>query len=298
MSLVCFLLVLSLISHAQDSTNKYKGIVLSSVVIADMNKGFDIDKFIERIKKDTTFYKAFKSISLFSCTQYNDIAFFDKKGDATAYYNSISKQTYDGRCREMQNSNERFSKDYFKKKNEPRFITAQFYHKLFMINEKQCNENDIVGTGISSSENNRIHQLKKLIFKPGESISGVPGVGSKVGIFEESRKEQYYFSLGKELYNGDWCYIFKANPKKGFKKSNVINYLNTWIRISDNAIVRRNYSLSYRTLFYDFDVEMKVKLKTIRKKLVPYEVYYKGNWHFVGKKRERAAFSAILTDFQ
>jgi hypothetical protein len=272
--------------------------MLSSVVIAVMNKGFDVDKFISRVQHDSTFYKAFKSLSLISCTQYNDIQFFDKRHNKTAFYNGISKQMYDGKCRTMKNSNEQFSKNYFKKKNEPRFVTGQFYQKLFMIDKKRCNENDIVNGEISSSGNNRINQLKKLIFKPGESISGVPGVGSKVGIFEKGRKEQFDFRIRKELYNGDWCYVFSASPKKGFEKRNVINYLHTWFRVKDKAIVQRKYSLSYKTMVYDFDVKMDVKLKTLSKKLYPFEIYYKGNWHFLGKKRENAEFTTIITDFK
>lgn len=297
MSWFFFLCFLGLGVQAQDTIKEQNGVLLSAVVIADMNKGFDVDKFITRVRKDSTFYKAFKSLSLVSCTQYNDIEFFDKKGNRTSFYNSVSNQVYKNSCRTMTNHNIKHSKNYFKKKNEPRFITAKFYHKLFMLDKKRCNENDIVGGEISSSNNNRIDQLKKLIFKPGESINGVPGVGGKVGIFEKGRKKQYIFTLDKVLYNGDWCYLFKAKPKAGYLKNNVINYLDTWIRISDHAIVRRNYSLSYSTMLYDFNVEMKVKLKTTSKKLVPYEVLYKGDWHFVGKKRERANFACILTDF-
>lgn len=272
--------------------------MLNSILIDDIKNGFDIDKFIGRIQEDSTFLKAFKSMSLLSYTQYNDIQFYNRKEKKIAYYNSISEQAYDGTCRTMNTRNIKKSKNYFKRKKEPRFTTAQFYHKLFLIDRKVCNENDIVGGKLQPNENNRINQLKKLVFKPGEPISGVPGVGSKVGIFKNGRKEQYDFSLDKEMYNGEWCYVFRAKPKKKYAKRNVINYLNTWFRISDYSIVQRNYSLSYKTLVYDFAVDMRVKLKTIGEKLIPYEVYYKGNWHFLGKKRENAEFSAILTDFK
>ena len=136
-----------------------------------------------------------------------------------------------------------------------------------------------------------------MVFKPGESISGVPGIGQKMGIFEKGRKEQYDFSLDKEFYNHEWCYVFRARPKPQFSKKNVINYLDTWFRVKDFAIVKRNYSLSYRTLVYDFDVEMKVKLKRYKSLLLPYEILYTGNWHVAMKDRERCDFSVILTDF-
>ena len=292
------LCIFSLKIQAQDTSKLYHGYELSPVVIADINKGVDLNKFIVKMQNDSTFYKAFKSLSLVSCTQYNDIRFYDKKRNKIAFYEGISKQKFDGKCRTMTNSNERFSKKYFKRKKEPRYITSSFYHKLFMIDKKRCNENDIVNGKISSSNNSRIDQLKKLIFKPGTSIQGVPGVGRKVGIFEKGRKGQYNFSIRKVKYNGDWCYEFRARPKEKYKNNNVINYLHTWFRISDYAIVQREYSLSYKTLMYDFSVDMKVKLKTFKNKLLPYEVYYKGNWHFVAKKRERAEFTTIITDFK
>lgn len=297
-SFVAFLLFITQILVAQDSNKLYQGYVLNSVLIDDIKNGFDIDKFIQRIQDDSTFYKAFKTMSLMSYTQYNDIRFLDKKGERSSYYNSISEQEYDGRCRIMKTKNIKHDKNYFKNKNEPRFITAQFYHKLFLISKKKCNENNIVNGKLDANENNRINQLKQLVFRPGQPISGVPGIGNKVGIFTDKRKEQYDFSLDKEIYNGEWCYVFRAKSKDAYQKQNVINYLNTWFRVKDYSIVRRNYSLSYSTLVYDFDVEMKVKLKTIDDKLIPYEVYYKGDWHFFGKKRERAEFSSILTDFK
>ena len=293
-----FLLLCCQQVKAQDSSKKYKGYVLSSVVIADLNNGFDVDKFITRVQRDSTFYKAFKTLSLVGFTQYNDIRFYTKSGKTKDYYSSISRQEVDGKCRTMQNSDEKYSKGYYTEKGKPRHITSKFYERLFMIDEKTCGEDNIVNGKLSADENKRINQLKELVFKPGESIQGVPGVGAKVGIFEDERKEQYNFSIEKVLYNGDWCYVFKAAPKKEFEKNNVINYLNSWVRIKDKAIVQRKYSLSYKTLLYDFNVQMDVKLKTLKDLLVPYEVYYKGNWHFLGKKREIAEFTTLITDFK
>lgn len=285
--------------QAQDTLTEYKGLMLSSVLVADINNGFDVDKFIQRVQYDSTFYKAFKSLSLVSLTQYNDIVFLDKNDEPEAFYNSISIQKRRDNCRSIKNQNETFSKNYYKKNSRtPRYTTADFYHKLFLFEDTICNEDNIVNGQLSASENRRVNQLKKLVFKPGESISGVPGIGGKVGIFEEGRKEQYNFSLEKELYNGAWCYVFRARPKDRYHNRNVINYLDTWFRVKDQAIVKRNYSLSYKTLFYDFDVEMKVKLKAFQNLLLPYEILFDGNWHVATQDRERCRFSVLLTDFE
>ena len=120
-------------ASGQDTTKEYNGIMLSPVLIADMENGFDVDKFINHIQKDSTFYKAFKSLSLISLTQYNDIAFYDKKGNKEAYYNSISLQKKQGDCRKIRILNQKHSPNYFDKNGDPNFVTAEFYHKLFFV---------------------------------------------------------------------------------------------------------------------------------------------------------------------
>src|SRR5882724_751336 len=58
-----------------------KMISLSEVVIrTDLN----VAKFIERVKNDTTFYKAFRSLHLLSFSAWNDIRINDKKGKLKA----------------------------------------------------------------------------------------------------------------------------------------------------------------------------------------------------------------------
>lgn len=74
----------------------------------------------------------------------------------------------------------------------------------------------------------------------------------------------------------------------------MINKLNTWFRISDNAILARDYSLSYRTLVYDFDVDMNVKLKQVGKDLVPFEIRYIGDWKVAFKGRGKSQFYCII----
>jgi hypothetical protein len=100
------------------------------------------------------------------------------------------------------------------------------------------------------------------------------------------------------VYNEEACYVFKAIPKKEEKENVVINELKTWFRVSDYAIVARDYSLSFKTLLYDFDVAMQVKLKPIKTYLVPYEIHYRGNWHVFSRPREIATFTSIFTDFE
>ena len=275
----------------------YQGIELDAAIVKAVREGFDIDGFINKVKFDTTFYKAFKTLHLKNFEMYNDIEILDNKGDVKASYNSIGKQVYEKKCRSMTLKNEKVKGNYFDKKREYNYLTAQLYADLFFTKGKKCNENNIVGNGIVKDNDKHKDQLKKLIFMPGSKVNGVPGVGEKVAIFDNDEREKYKFTLEMKMLGNENCYVFSAKPKPGYEKKVVINKLNTWFRISDNAILARDYSLSYRTLVYDFDVDMNVKLKQVGKDLVPFEIRYIGDWKVAFKGRERANFTALFTNF-
>src|SRR5258706_3191068 len=58
-----------------------KLITLSEIVI---NNKLNVPSFIERVKNDTTFYKAFRTLHIIGFTALNDIRIVDKKGDIKA----------------------------------------------------------------------------------------------------------------------------------------------------------------------------------------------------------------------
>lgn len=276
----------------------YKGLELDEVMIKEVRKGFDVKLFIDKIKADTTFYKAFKSLRLLTYNMYNDIQVEDKKGDTKASLNSVTRQVRKNKCRTMSVKSEKVTGDFYTQKGDYNYYTAKLYAHLFFTKGEICNENNVVGNKVYSGSQKYEEQLRILIFNPGQRIRGIPGIGDNVAIFEEPTVNKYNFRLTKQDYNGEQCYVFTALPKKEHASGVVINELKTWLRTSDYAIVARNYSLSFRTLFYDFDVVMKVKLKTTSGYLVPYEVDYSGNWHALTKPREIVKFIAIFTDFE
>lgn len=282
-----------------DTKNKvYQGLELDEVMIKAVQQGFDVKAFINRVRQDTTFYKAFKSLHLVRFTQYNDIQVEDKKDETKASLNSVTKQDRQNGCRTMKVVSEKTTGDFYNKKKEYNYYTAKLYAHLFFTNGKVCNENNIVGNGVYKGSRKYEEQLRVLIFNPGQRIKGIPGIGDNVALFDEPTVSKYDFKLSRREYNGVECYIFTASPKSDYRNKVVINELKTWFRASDYAIVARNYSLSFRTLVYDFDVDMKVKLKKAGNYLVPYEVNYRGNWHALTKPREIVKFTAIFTDFE
>jgi hypothetical protein len=119
-------------------------------------------------------------------------------------------------------------------------------------------------------------------------------MGDKAAIFEPDVDKMYDFKLLSEMHDGVECYVFKAIPKKEYADDVVYNELTTWFRKTDYAIVARDYSLSYKTLVYDFDVRMKVRTMLVNGKLLPQYIAYDGNWHVFSKKRERVRFTTTI----
>ena len=81
---LAFVLAFSLSCAAQDTTGVEalgKETVLSEVVIRN---GFDVNRFLQRIKNDTTFYKAFRTLHILGFTSFNDIRMLDGDGKIKA----------------------------------------------------------------------------------------------------------------------------------------------------------------------------------------------------------------------
>ncbi len=229
----------------------------------------------------------------------NDIKAFDKEGALTASLHSNTKQNINKGCRTTEVLDQKTTGDFFKRNGDYNYYTAELYDYLFFAKEPVCNESEIVagymnvqGDGQKAKSE---YQLKQLIFNPGAKVSGVPFMGDRASIFEQSEAEKYDFRIVQELYNGQECYVFRITPKPGYERKVLYNELTTWFRKSDYSILARNYSLSYHTLVYDFDVSMKVRTTQIGVKLYPTYIDYNGNWHIFTKKRERVKFSIAIT---
>src|SRR4029079_3386991 len=84
-----------------DTTVKVDGkyITLSEIVV---NNKLDVPSFIDRVKNDTTFYKAFRNLHIIGYTSLNDIRMLDNKGNTEASLQRKPRQTRRGNCRKMQ----------------------------------------------------------------------------------------------------------------------------------------------------------------------------------------------------
>ena len=287
-------------SQNQDSLDNARlsqMIQLSEVVVR--NK-LDVDAFIQRVKNDTTFYKAFRNLRVLSFTSMNDIRMKNKKGEVTASLQSKTRQHVAKGCRTMEILNESATGDFYDKSHDYNYYTAELYASLFFTKGQICGETNIVA-GIQLDvkskkgiEKNK-EQLKMLFFDPGKKIPGIPLMGDKTAIFDKDHADRYDFSLDYVDYNGQSCYLFTIKAKSG--TGVVIDNMTTWFSSKSMEIVARNYDLSYDAGVYDFDVHMEVEMTKFGEYLVPKILRYKGDWDVVLKKRERGMFTATLFDF-
>lgn len=304
---VSFFLLLK-ISNAQqtdslDNERLAKMISLSEVVVrSDIN----VPKFIDRVKNDTTFYKAFKNLHVLGFTSLNDIRIVDKKGNQKASLQSKTKQSRADGCRTMDVLSETTQGDFYNKDSGYNYYTAGLYASLFFTKGKICGEDNIVaGTSFEARGKSGMakhkEQLKMLFFNPGKKIPGIPFIGNKINVFDPDVAEYYDFLIDQSEYEGKSCYVFTVKAREdlsgGKKDKIVIDNMVTWFDAKTMEVLARNYSLSYDAGVYDFDVSMEVQMTKFGDYLVPKTLRYKGNWDVVFKKRERGIFTATLFDF-
>lgn len=294
----------SLFAQADSSVTVNKKVITLKEVVVRSN--LNVPAFIERVKEDTTFYKAFRNLKILGYTSLNDIRMMTKSGKVKATLTSKTKQIVNNNCRWMEVLEEKTTGDIYDKQHNFNYYTAELYAGLFFAMDTICGETNIVkGTSFNTKGKSGMakhkEQLKMLFFNPGKRIPGLPFIGNKIALFDEDVADLYDFVIDMEAFKGDLCYVFKIVPRKnltsGEKDKVVINEMTTWFNTQNWEIVARNYDLSYNAAVYDFNVQMEVEMTKFEELLVPKVLRYNGTWDVVTKKREQGAFTATLFDF-
>lgn len=299
-----FLLLFSFLLFAQNSNdttikvdNNY--ITLSEIVV---NNKLDVPSFIERVKNDTTFYKAFRNLRIIGYTSLNDVRMLDKNDKIEASLSSKTKQIRIANCRKMQVLSQKTTGNMYDANGNFNYYTAQLYAGLFFTKDSVCGETNIVKgfefstQGLSGIEKHK-EQLKMLFFNPGKKISGIPFISGKTEIFDKSMADKYDMYIDYREFNNINCYVFTVRAKDDKKSDVVIDEMTTWFNGKTFEIVARNYSISYDAGVYDFNVNMEVQMTKAGDLLVPSVLRYNGNWKVIFKKREHGIFTATLYDF-
>ncbi len=293
-------------SWAQDTTLSFEN---QTFTLADaiVRNNFEYKDILERIKRDTSFYKAFKTLRTTGYSSFNHIEMYDKNQKMVASLDSRTRQNKIGDCRTMDVLEEKIFGNLRDSKGEYNYVTPSLYASLFFTKGKICGETNIVkgkkrtihGSGIEKAK----EQLKMLFFNPGEKIPGIPMIGNKLDLYDDNAHELYAYRLDYVDYHGKLAYVFEIKPKEdlGFfaKDRVVVDQMITWFNPTTLEVLGRNYSLSYKAGVYDFNVQMEVEMTyTPNGLLVPKILRYKGDWDVIFKKRERGLFTATLFDFK
>jgi hypothetical protein len=296
---ICIIYCTTISAQKRIDTIGHKIIILSEVVA---NTKLNVPAFIDRIKNDTSFYKAFKNLHVLGFTALNDIRMLDKESNTKASLYSKTKQSVQNGCRTMQTLEQQTIGDIFNDDSSFNYYTAQMYASLFFTKGSVCGENNIVGNKeFSTEDKNGIEkhkeQLKMLFFDPGKKIPGIPFISSKTAIFDDDMGDKYDMSIDMDEYNKTSCYIFTITAKPEYKSDVVVDEMKTWFDDKTFEVVARNYTLSYDAGIYDFNVQMEVQMTHYNNYLVPALMRYTGNWKVFLKSRERGVFTATLFDF-
>ena len=290
---------------AQDSTVNEQGqkFTLTDAIVRNH---FDYKDILQRIKEDTSFYKAFKTLRTIGYSSYNHIEMKDKNEAVVATLNSKTKQTRKNNCRSMEVLEETTSGDLRNASGEYNYVTPSLYASLFFTKGSICGETNVVAGKKRVVQGSRMEkakeQLKMLFFNPGKKIPGIPFIGNKLDLYDESAHELYDYKLDYVDYHGQLAYVFDVQPKQdlGFfnKERVVVDQMITWLNPKTLEVLGRNYSLSYKAGVYDFNVQMEVEMTYFNGQLVPKILRYKGNWDVLFTKRERGLFTATLFDYK
>jgi hypothetical protein len=278
-------------------------VTLSEVVV---RSGMDVNGFIERVRRDTTFYKAFRNLRVLSYTSINDIRMFDRKGGPEASSRSRTQQTAWSGCRVTHTLESAHTGPFLDRQGEHRYYTAKLYDALFHAYDTLCGQHNLVRDhgpkprGTSGMERHK-EQLKMLFFNPGSDIPGIPLMGDKTRIFDADHRQLYHFDIDIRERKGVPCYVFSISARKDLgvleRSRIVIDEMETWFDYQSFEILQRSYAMRYDAGVYRFDVRMYVELGHAGKYLVPTIVRYDGSWKVAFQSAEKGVFTATLFDF-
>lgn len=293
------------IAQTRDTVNAGGATVTLSEVV--VRSGMDVNGFIERVRKDTTFYKAFRNLRVSSYSSLNDIRMMDRKGRSEAALRSRTRQTAWSGCRVTRTIESAESGDFFKRDGTHKYYTARLYDALFHSFDTICGQHNLVKDhapqtrGTSGMERHK-EQLKMLFFNPGSDIQGIPLMGDKTRIFDADHRRLYDFDIDIRERKGVSCYVFRISARKDLnileRSRIVIDEMETWFDYRSFEVLERTYAMRYDAGVYRFNVRMHVELGHAGRLLVPTLVRYDGSWKVALKSPEQGVFTATLFDFE
>lgn len=281
-----------------------KVIVLDSVMISASNSTFDTDAFIERVKNDTTFYKAFKNLRYYPHRVSGKAGVLRPSGMERATMQKVSQQFVNQQKMWMVEQSSSSTGKVIDRKGNHRYFTLQMFDEVFFPTDTVAVSSLIGNYSFEDEDDTRTeghkNSLKVMMFNPGREVSGVPIVGKKMGIFEADMIPYYDYKLWEYNWQGEVpCVVFSCTAKSEFSKNKtVIKDLTSYFEKETMQVIAREYRVAYRSLLFDFDVRIVVENAVLDQVLVPMLIKYSGFWDIPLQKEERINFEVENTGYQ
>jgi len=302
----CLLLLQLAFMHQTMAQGVEKIVTLDSVTIEAAKRGFNVSDFIDLVKSDTSFLKAFRNLHRCSYTVSADAQVFDKKKRLSGTLQKISKQVISGNIRWMKTIAAEENGKIRYRKGRYYFYTIEMLNDIFFPADTLPVAKPYVPSeeeGRNRTNNKNREKLKTLIFNPGTEVKGVPLIGGRMAIFDEEMFPHYDYSIRTDLYRDSIsCYVFSCKAKKLSNERTdekaVTRNLESWFDRSTFQIVARDYTLQYESIFFDLNVTMKIQLMQNINELVPAGIEYNGEWNIPFKKPEIVTFKLLFSNYE
>lgn len=284
-----FLLHMVIPAHAQ----VVRSVVLDSVVVQAVKRGFDVSDFIEMVKSDTSFRRGFRNLRNSPHEVVGNMMVFGKKQQPVASRNRTAIQhVYQGR-RWIEITSETATGKFYDRKEEPKTYTAELFDEIFFYTDTLpvTPYSSPITLPRSQDGGSHVDKLKTLVFQPGVPVDGVPVVGKRLAIFDDDMTQYYDYSITARVFaDSVSCYVFECIAKPEAGDYPVLRSLRTWFDRRTFQIVYRDYSYRYYGLLFDFDVKMKVTMDYSGENLYPKRIEYAGFWDLPARRKETTEF--------
>jgi len=280
-----------------------KHIALDEVVISAQAEGFDVAAFVERVRTDTTFHKAFLNTRTYAHTLRSEavVRRKDERESAAIYRKAHLVRSGKEATLVIDSLNERGRlRD---RKGRFRYLTIEMYDDVFFPKGTFPADNTVAGRKLEVARGNRLEkykgELKKFMFDPGTEIASVPFIGHKLALFSPEMAPLYDFRIWSDERGGHPCWVFSAAAKPEHRAGKtVIKAMDTWFDQDTGDVLARTYRIAHSTIFLDFDITISVRNVRIGDALVPVRVSYDGDWDIPFESREIVRFWLEYTDWK
>jgi hypothetical protein len=280
-----------------------KVVSLDEFVVSSGWDSADIIRFIDKVRNDTTFYKAFLNLKYFPHEIKGAVVVYNKNESERGTMQRRAIQHVDkNNMMWVEITYEKTNGKIKNNKGEWKYLTAEMYDEVFYPTEPQKVSNNIVNMEqelVSGSKMEKHKaQLKRMMFNPGAEIGNVPLIGDKLAIFDDHMVPYYNYRIFKTRRDSTDCIAFSCFAKEGKEKHTVIHDLTSYFHPDTYEVLAREYRLAHNTILFDFDITMVIENFIQDGWLLPKRVWYNGYWNVPLKKPEIINFELRCTEYK